>query len=56
MRLTYLVACWVQFNYLFVLLQGLEGVDGNATHSEIAGDSWYRKKVNKSNSVKEKSD
>lgn len=42
MRLTYQLACWVQFNYLFVLLQGMKGVGGNAAHSEIAGDCWYR--------------
>lgn len=38
MRLTYQVACWGQFNYVFAVLQGIEGIDENATHSEIAGD------------------
>lgn len=42
MRVTYQVACWVQFNYVFVLLQGMKAVDGNATHREIAGDCCYR--------------
>lgn len=31
MRLTYQVACGVQFNYVFAVLQGMEGVDENAT-------------------------
>lgn len=33
MKLAYQVACWVQFNYVFALLQGMKGVDGNATHT-----------------------
>lgn len=38
MRLTYQVACWVQFNYVFAMLQGMEGVDEDAARNEIAGD------------------
>lgn len=57
MSLTYQVACWVQFNYGSALLRGIKGGDRNGKkHSQIAGDCWYRQKVNKSTSVKEKSD
>lgn len=38
MRLTYQVVRWVQFNYVFAVLQGMKGVDEDVAHSEIAGD------------------
>lgn len=54
MSLTYLVACWVQFNYGSALLRGIngEGIWGAAEKQERA----VTVKVNKSTSVKAKSD